>query len=130
MENISKRFESIKENGVLSAPAVFDPIAVPDTNDSSFMEYGQDQIKVVAAHFFTEMSCEKLVSESSQMKYHINENMKNAVPEKIRKRKSKVTPTGWFMTEIIRQKVTKKPLPKLLLTYQKLMLGLREAQVL
>ena len=57
VENINKRFESIKQNGVPSALAIFDPIAVPDTNDSSFKEYGQDQIKVLAAHFFTEISC-------------------------------------------------------------------------
>ena len=71
------------------------------------------------------------------MKYHINENIKKAVPEKIRKGKSKITPTGWFLTEIMRQKVTYEPFlvcfltwPKLLLPYQLLMLGLREAQVL
>ena len=51
VENINKCFESIKQNGVLSALAVLDPIAVPDTNDRSFKEYGQDQIKVLAAHF-------------------------------------------------------------------------------
>ena len=72
MENINKRFESIKQNGVLSALAIFNPIAVPDTNDSNFKEYGQDQIKVLAAHFFTEISFAKLLSEWSQMKYHIN----------------------------------------------------------
>ena len=87
VENINKRFESIKKNGVLNALAFFDPIAVPDTNDSSFKEYGHDQIKVLAADVFTEMSCEKLLSEWSQMKYHINENSKKAVPEKIRKEK-------------------------------------------
>ena len=137
MENVNKRFESIKQNGVLSALAIFDPVAVPDTNDSSFKEYGEDQIKVLAAHFFTEISCEKLLSEWSQMKYHINENIKKAVQEKIRKGKSKITPTGWFLTEIMRQKVTYEPFlvcfltwPKLLLPYQLLMLGLREAQVL
>ena len=109
VENINKRFESIKQNGVPSALAIFDPIAVPDTNDSSFKEYGQDQIKVLAAHFFTEISCEKLLSEWSQMKYHINENIMKAVPEKIRKGKSTITPTGWFLTEIMRQKVTYEP---------------------
>ena len=109
VENINKRFESIKQIGVPSALAIFDPIAVPDTNDSSFKEYGQDQIKVLAAHFFTEISCEKLLSEWSQMKYHINENIMKAVPKKIRKGKSKITPTGGFLTEIMRQKVTYEP---------------------
>ena len=65
VENISKRFESIKQNGVPSVLAIFDPIAVPDTNDSSFKEYGQDQIKVLAAHFFTEISCEMEPDEVS-----------------------------------------------------------------
>ena len=40
VENLNKRFEAVKQNGVLSALAIFDPIAVPDTNDSSFKEYG------------------------------------------------------------------------------------------
>ena len=120
VENINKRFESIKQNGVPSALAIFDPIAVPDTNDSSFKEYGQDQIKVLAAHFFTEISCEKLLSEWSQMKYHINENIMKAVPEKIRKGKSKITPTGWFLTEIMRQKVTYEPFLVCFLSWPKL----------
>ena len=89
VNNINKSFESIKQNGVLSALAIFDPIVVPATNDSSFKEYGQDQIKVLAGHFFTEVPCEKLLSEWSQMKYHINENIKKAVPEKFEKEKAK-----------------------------------------
>ena len=36
VENINKHFESTKQNGVLSGLAIFDPIAVPDSNDSSF----------------------------------------------------------------------------------------------
>ena len=72
------------------------------------------------------------------MKYHINENIKKEIPEKIRKGKSKITPTGWFLTEIMRQKVTYEPffgtLPNLAgigltISVQLLMLGLREAQV-
>ena len=63
------------------------------------------------------------------MKYHINENIKKAVPEKIRKGKGKITLTCRFLTEIMRQKVTSPLLvcfltwPKLLLPYQLLMLG-------
>ena len=67
MENINKCFESIWQNGILSALAIFDRIAVPDTNDSTFKGYGQDQIKVFAAHSFTEISCEKLLLEWSHM---------------------------------------------------------------
>ena len=118
LENINKCFESIEQNGVISALAIFDPIAVPVRNYISFKEYGQDQIQVLAAHFFTEISCEKLLSEWSQMKYHTNDNIKKAIPEKIQKGKSKITPTGWVLTEVMRQKLHTDPFLVRFLTCQ------------
>ena len=74
IKNITKRFEYLESNGVLLAFGIFDPVLVPGTDD------------VLASHFFPEdkEANDRLQSQWNQMKYHVNENVKAAIPEEVR----------------------------------------------
>ena len=51
IKNISKRFRDAAQ--VLTAMSVFDKTAIPPKeNGSDFVEYGQEHIDLLAAHYF------------------------------------------------------------------------------
>ena len=105
--NIDRRFED--SSTVLSSLSVFDPSLVPKSDEIGFKEYGQDQIRTLGQHFYQERSedemsqqVEKLITEWQGMKYHINENLKQNMPESVKDGTAKVTPTEWMLNQMLK----------------------------
>jgi len=123
IKNIGKRFESLQSNGVLLAFTIFDPILVPEIEDAGFKACGQDKVKVLASHFFRadEGANDRLQSQWSQMKYHVNENIKAAIPEEVRNGKSGSS-TAWFLSQVMKNKVNYQPFFDMLLHIAKVAL--------
>lgn len=100
----------MESNGVLLAFGIFDTVVVPGTDDAGFKAYGKDKVKVLASHFFSadEGANDRLQSQWNQTKYHINENIKAAIPEEVRNGKSGSS-TAWFLFQLMNNKVNYQP---------------------
>lgn len=106
ISNIDRRFEDSSD--ILSAFAIFDPLSIPLNTEVGFKEYGVTQVRVIADHFYQEMTddnklraTEKLISEWQNLKYYINDNIKPNIPEDVRNGK-KSTPTEWLLLQLLR----------------------------
>lgn len=125
IKNTDKRFQSLGKNGVLLAFGIFDPVLVPGTDDAGFKAYGQDKVKALAFHFFPadEGANDKLQSQWNQIKYHVNENVKRAIPEEV-KNGTCDSSTAWFMSQLMKNKVNYQPFFDMLLQIAEIVLTL------
>ena len=59
---------------VIEAYAIFDPLLLPSSDDDSFKEYGDAEVRIIADHFFpgNEDQKRKLLCQWSQVKYFLS----------------------------------------------------------
>ena len=59
---------------VIEAYAIFDPLLLPSSDDDSFKEYGDAEVRIIADHFFpgNEDQKGKLICQWSQVKYFLS----------------------------------------------------------
>lgn len=117
-QNLGQRFAASSE--VISALSIFDPVSVPEYDADGFQEYGVAEVEKLAKHFFQieteevqKLKAEKLLTEWSRMKYHVNDNIKNILPTEVKSGSSKVTPTEWLLLHLLKSRssfVTFSPL--------------------
>ena len=65
ISNINRSFEDSSD--VLSAFGIFDPQSVPLSSQPGFNEYGITQIRVLADHFYQEMSEENKILATEKL---------------------------------------------------------------
>lgn len=107
--NLDQRFASSSD--VISALSIFDPVNVPGYEAEGFQEYGNASVNILAKHFFQieteevqKLKTEKLLAEWSNMKYHVNDNIKKMIPTEVKSGSSKTTTTEWFLLHLLKNK--------------------------
>ena len=129
-ENIKIRFNNSLP--VVSAFAIFDPLATPMANEDGFDEYGKDEIETMANHFYnnkdkaeSEAALDRASEESDDLsdddpnvtnlnkqlsaewekfKYDLN-FWKKSIPKQVKKSK-KMTVTEWCLTRLVKLKTS------------------------
>ena len=73
-----------------------------------FKEYGKHQIEILADHFYQNEDDEvrnikkdKLLTEWQGMKYHINDVLKQHLPEDIKMGSTHLTATDWLLKQLL-----------------------------
>ena len=111
--NIEARFAS--SSPILAALKIFDPLAVPESNEFGFNVYGNRDISSLAQHFYQgddasqKTRSSKLLAEWHQMKFNINDNIKPNIPIEIKTGKSSTTSTQWFLSQLMKAKSEYQP---------------------
>ena len=107
IENIEARFAS--SSPVLAALRIFDPMAVPESSETTFTAYGNKDVSTLADHFHQsdddtskKTRKNKLSAEWQQMKFNINENIKSCIPIEIKTGESSNTSTQWFLSHLMK----------------------------
>lgn len=106
IKNIDRRFEDSCE--ILASLSIFDPLSVPKSDEIGFKEYGKHQIEILADHFYQNEDDEvrnikkdKLLTEWQGMKYHINDVLKQHLPEDIKMGSTRLTATEWLLKQLL-----------------------------
>ena len=102
IKNISRRFRDAAP--VLTAMQVFDKTAIPPKETGSdFVEYGQEHIDVLAAHYFAgnEVNQEQLQTEWKLLKYDL---LAWKLPQSVKD--GKLSCAEWVMQQLVKQKFT------------------------
>jgi hypothetical protein len=99
-KNIDERFQDSLP--VLGAFSLFDPEAVPAPDTPQFKLYGDENVKILADHYFQEsenspVQSERLLSEWSKFKYDLYFNFRQQLPDL----EGKQTPTQWCLERLI-----------------------------
>lgn len=108
-QNLDERCAASSD--VISALSVLDPVSVPEYEADGFQEYGIAQVNILAKHFFQieteevqKLKTEKLLTERSHMKYHVNDNIKKIIPTEVKSSSSKTTTTEWSLLHLLKSK--------------------------
>ena len=130
-DNINNRFSDTLP--VLSAFKIFNPSAVPNRSDQSFKDYGVEEIKILATHFYQETvdaeeKADELECEWNKFKYNLLQ-LKNEIPQHILhppKNRNLVvtTPTEWALNQMLSQRTTYEHFMPLLIQIAEVCLSL------
>ncbi|WAR20733.1 ZN862-like protein [Mya arenaria] len=86
--NIDRRFSDT--SAVVAAYGVFDPTTLPRSDEVDFKTYGENQIALLADHFFTDdVKKEKLLAQWKGFKYHVHDILLPNMPGEVRSGKPK-----------------------------------------
>ena len=114
IENVGERFKDCSK--VLNAFKILDPLSVPQNGSKDFQDYGTNSIIILANHFYQSESdrvkeevTQRLLSEWSQFKYHINDNVKCSIPESVEDGTSTDTSTDWLLVHLLSNHTSLKP---------------------
>ena len=129
--NINNRFSDTLP--VLSAFKIFNPSAVPNRSDQSFKDYGVEEIKILATHFYQETvdaeeKADELECEWNKFKHNLLQ-LKNEIPQHILhppKNRNLVvtTPTEWALNQMLSQRTTYEHFMPLLIQIAEVCLSL------
>ena len=113
--NIDKRFADSSE--VIASFSIFDPLAIPEAENTDFKEYGVKEVNILVTHFHkgddgTKVK-DQLLTEWSSMKYHLKDVVKPKVPSDIREGKGKSTSTEWCLNYLLSLSVYRQFFPRL-----------------
>lgn len=108
-QHLDQKFAANSE--AISALSIFDPASVPECDAGGFQEYGVAEVEKLAKHFFQieteevqKLKAEKLLTEWSHMKYHVNDNIKKILPTEVKSGSSKVTSTECFLPHLLKSR--------------------------
>lgn len=109
IQNFEQRFAS--SCNVISALSIFDPLSVPEYEADGFQEYGTAEVNILVKYFFQietqevqKLKTEKLLTERSHTKYHVNDNIKKIIPVEVKSGSSRTTTTEWFLLHLLKDK--------------------------
>ena len=106
-DNIHRRFEDALP--VVSAFAIFDPLAIPNPGSPGFKGYGSQQVKTMADHFYSdepdkEARVDQLKAEWEKFKYDLA-SWKGEIPKEVKESHSTTT-TEWCLTRLVALKTS------------------------
>lgn len=101
-KNINHQFQEALP--VVSSFSIFDPLAVPPPDDTSFRCYRSSEVKILAAHYYsTQPDKEKLHAEWNNFKFEV---VKWKSKEEFETATTTMTPTEWVLHRLIARKET------------------------
>ena len=97
-ENIHRRFDNALP--VVSAFFIFDPLAVPNPGSPGFKDYGTNEVKILAKHFYPgDTRQHQLLAEWEKFKYDLS-SWNPAIPDEVKK-SHETTSTEWCLTRLM-----------------------------